>query len=396
MRAYFEHNLSRREFLQRSLIAGGVLFTGFDRLPLPAIAAAPADDPFRGGRMLGLAAFTGEAPVPMGAAFGKELDGRLYTDLSQLTPESRVTPAEKFYIRTRASELLPNAQSWMVRLGGLVARPGEIPAAELRREARPMGLRLMECAGNVHAVHFGLMSAGKWAGVPVAEILARARAKPQATRVLVSGFDRYATPSVSSVPGASWVFTLNELESAGAFLATELDGAPLARDHGAPLRLVAPGWYGCACIKWVNEITLVDDSRGATSQMREYASRTMQDGVPQMAKDYKPAVVDQAAMPIRVEKWLVSGKIKYRVVGILWGGNRPVKKLEIRFNPEEDYVPVDWFHQPANDPWSLWAHPWTPRQPGEYLIRLRVAEPRVVARRLDAGFYVRAVEIGEV
>jgi hypothetical protein len=175
-----------------------------------------------------------------------------------------------------------------------------------------------------------------------------------------------------------------------------MNGSLLTKDHGAPVRLVVPGWYGCACIKWVNEITIVDDTTAATSQMEEYAARTMQTGVPRLASDYKPATVEQAALPIRIEKWLVDEKIKYKVVGILWGGSRPLKSLEIRFNPEEDYVAVDSFQQTANDPWSFWTHAWTPKQIGTHLIRLRVNEPGVPTRRLDLGYYMRSVEITEI
>jgi len=107
-------------------------------------------------------------------------------------------------------------------------------------------------------------------------------------------------------------------------------------------------------------------------------------------------MIEQAAMPIRVEKWLISGKIKYRVVGIAWGGSQPVKALEIRFNPEEDYVRVDQFEQRRNDPWTLWSHAWSPSAPGTYSIRLAVREPQVRARRLDSGYYVRTVDINEI
>jgi hypothetical protein len=101
-------------------------------------------------------------------------------------------------------------------------------------------------------------------------------------------------------------------------------------------------------------------------------------------------------MPVRVEKWSVSGEIKYRVIGIQWGGNQSVQRLEIRFNPEEDYVPVDRLSQNKNDPWTLWTHVWNPAASGSYLIRLRVAEPKLRTRRLDMGFYVREVEISEI
>ena len=176
----------------------------------------------------------------------------------------------------------------------------------------------------------------------------------------------------------------------------EMNGKPLAADHGAPVRLVVPGWYGCAGIKWVTEITFVDDTAEATSQMQEYAARTHQKGLPTLARDFQAATIDQAAMPIRIEKWLVEEKIKYRVVGIAWGGHTPVKMLMIRFNPEEDYVPVDNFVQTKNDPWTPWTHAWSPKEPGTYSIRLAVKDPAVRTRRLDSGYYVRSVEISEV
>jgi DMSO/TMAO reductase YedYZ molybdopterin-dependent catalytic subunit len=179
--------------------------------------------------------------------------------------------------------------------------------------------------------------------VPLSELLAKAGFKRNASRVMVSGFDQYSSSSKTSVAGADWIFHLDELDAARAFLATEMNGQPLTSDHGAPLRLLVPGWYGCTCIKWVTDIQLVSNDAEATSQMREFAARTHQTGVPVIARDYSPAIIDQAAMPTRVEKWLVNGKIKYRVVGILWGGSRPVKKLEIRFNLDEDYSPVRKF-----------------------------------------------------
>jgi DMSO/TMAO reductase YedYZ molybdopterin-dependent catalytic subunit len=212
---------------------------------------------------------------------------------------------------------------------------------------------------------------------------------------LISGFDRYPIPSTTSEPGASWIFTAEDLNSSKAFFATEMNGSWLAKDHGAPVRLVMPGWYGCTCIKWVNEITLVGEDAAVTSQMQEFAARTMQQGTPELARDYRPAVIEQAAMPVRVEKWLVDGKITYRVHGIAWGGSRTVSGLEIRFNEAENFFPVADFKQTTNDPWSFWTHAWTPKGPGIYPIQLRVKDNSVPARRLNAGYYVRSVEITE-
>lgn len=387
--------MCRKEFVRRISLWAGAVITGWDNIcvgqPRPN-----QRDPFAGGKVLGIVEFEDEGRPAMNVAVGEELDGRLFTALLGLKAEERFTVTEQFYVRTRASKLLPEAKSWTVKTDGLVEKTVVLSMEDLRRRAKPVGLHLMECAGNARFAHFGLISVAKWKGVSVAEILEGLQARPQARRVLISGFDQYQSKSLSSVAGASWIFSLEELQRAGAFLATEMNDQSLTADHGAPVRLVVPGWYGCSCIKWVDAIALVGEDAEATSQMKEYAARTHQPGVPEMAKEYEPAVIDQAAMPIRVEKWLMGGKLKYRVVGILWGGTQLVKELQIRFNPEEDYIPVDHFEQTENDPWSFWTHSWSPSSPGRYSIRLRVKQPLVRTRRLDSGYYVRTVEISEV
>jgi len=396
----FDRTISRRKLLQGALLASGALLVGLEKCSgqqsTPDQTSFNIEEPFRHGRKLGIVEFAGEAPVRMGKAFGAELDRRLYTDLSALTPRNAITPADDFYIRTGVSQLLGEAELSSLKIGGLVRQRSEMIFTGLVKQARPMGAHLMECAGNVRAAHFGLMSAAEWTGLPIAPIIESAGPTSSANRVLVSGFDRYATPSATSTPGASWIFTLAELKSAGAFLATEMNGKPLTKDHGAPVRLVVPGWYGCACIKWVNEISMVGDDAVATSQMQEYASRTMQKGVPQLARDYQPAVIDLAALPIRIEKWTVDAKIVYRVVGILWGGRRAPDRLEIRFNPEEDYVPVGSFEPRHTGSWTFWTYAWRPPKTGSYMVRLRVTANSEQTRRMDVGYYLRTVEITEI
>jgi DMSO/TMAO reductase YedYZ molybdopterin-dependent catalytic subunit len=417
--ASLRKRFTRRELLRGAFAAGGTLLVGLERLaPLRASqpglqagassaartpastqgggAGQGADSGFAGGKLLGNVDFSNEARVPIGASFGAELDERLYTDLSKLAPGNLVTPASEFYVRTGASKLLDAAKISSVKFSGLVEKPLAIGIPEIARQAKSMGAHLMECAGNARGIHFGMMSAAEWNGVAAADILSLAHPASAATHVLISGFDEYAATSASSMPGASWIFSLEALRSANAFFATQMNDEPLSRDHGAPLRLMVPGWYGCCCIKWVNELAFVDETAATTSQMQEYASRTMQKGVPESLRDYEPATIDAAAMPVRIEKWAVASKVKYRVVGILWGASPPAKALEIRFNPEEDYAPVEHVEPPSDATWSLWTHAWSPRAPGPYIIRLRVNDPHTRTRRLDAGAYVRSVEIGEV
>jgi len=388
--------LKRRHFVRTSCLSAGSLLFGWAHPALSARLNATSQDSFANGKLLGQLEFLTEGPVEMDAAFGNELDGRLYTSLADLDGQRLVTPPERFYIRTRASQILPTPDHWTVPVDGLVAQGLELKIGQLHSKARPLGVHLLECAGNTRAAHFGMISVGEWAGIPLSEILLEAKPKPSAAHVLISGFDRYIRSSASSTPGASWIFKLDDLLRSNAFLATQLDSKPLSRDHGAPVRLVVPGWYGCCCIKWVEHISLVDDTAESTSQMLEYAARTHQNGSPRLAKDFLPARIDHAAMPIRVEKWLVDEKIRYRIVGLLWGGSQPIKTLAIRCNPEEDYVPVDSLPAAQTAPWTIWSHAWSPAARGTYIIRLAIKEPELRARRLESGYYARTVEITEV
>ena len=304
---------SRRNFLRSSLVAGGTFATGLEKIYALLPRSAFQNHALQGGIQTGTLDFVGESHSPLGTLIGTELNGRLYSDLSQLSPEGPLSTLEQFYIRTRASSLLNVEEDWEIKVAGLAARPTTIHAGNLRKNATNSGLHLMECSGNARATRFGMLSAAQWRGVPISALLTECKPKPSATRVMVSGFDTYSATSATSIAGADWIFTVEELKSTNAFLAIEMDGEPLSKDHGAPVRLVVPGWYGCCCIKWVNGITLLDDAAAATSQMLEFAARTHQQGAPKLAREFRPASIDAAAMPTRIEKWLIDGKIKYRI-----------------------------------------------------------------------------------
>jgi DMSO/TMAO reductase YedYZ molybdopterin-dependent catalytic subunit len=289
-------------------------------------------------------------------------------------------------------------EDWTIGVGGRERPSATFAVRDLIKAAKPMGAHLIECAGNNDPQNFGLMSVAEWDGVPLDVPLDKTAARDKTDVVLVSGWD-HSGPSARSVPGASWVFPLATFAERGAFLATGMNGEPLPLDHGAPVRLVVPGWYGCSWIKWVNTIRFVRDEEPTTPQMQEFARRTHQDGTPERALDYAPPVIDLAATPIRVEKRRIDGRLEYRIVGIVWGGQSSAERarLMIRFNPSDSFKSFTVCPTPTTHrTWSLWEYRWRPTQPGSYSIVLQAASPDIRARRLDLSFYIRRVVIDEV
>ena len=332
----------------------------------------------------------GGAPTtPLNRLLGNGLDARQFNDLSTIRPSepaTLVTPNDRFYIRTAAPSDADGARGF--------SRATGVDLAALEKDATRVGPWAMECAGNADPANFGLLSAASWEGIPIPAILDRLPKPTPGARVLVSGVDDEG-PAVTSTPGASWIFTRDQLER--GILATRMNDAALPRHHGAPWRLVVPGWYGCACIKWVDRIGFVPDAAAATSQMQEFAARTHQNGTPALAREFEPAVIDTAAMPVRVEKWVVDGRVEYRLVGIIWGGTQRTNALSIRFKTGGAWTKVDDCPMPASPlTWSTWTHTWRPTATGRYQIVLRVDDPSVRTRRLDLFFYVREIQIDEI
>lgn len=394
---------SRRQALARLGLAGATWAAGAPAL-LERLAAAHEPCPAAGPagvleRTLPLYGGGRPVPTPFGPLVGRPgLDARRFTDLSRLEPDRLVTPTSEVFVRTSAPKALAGRPSpWTIAVTGQAGgAPATIDIDALRVRSRSMGVHLIECAGNSDPQNFGLMSAVAWSGVPLAELLAPFGRPPGAAAVLVHGVDD-EEPAWRSVPGASWVVPLDHPAAREAFLATGMNGEPLPLDHGAPVRLVVPGWYGCAWIKWVDELRFVGPDEPSTAQMREFAARTHQAGIPELARDYEPPVIDLAATAVRVEQRRHDGRVFYRIVGIVWGGAAPVDRLEIRFDPREPWQPVAICPPPTTHrTWSLWEFRWHPPAPGVYGIVLRAADRAIRTRRLDLSFYIRRVRIEEV
>lgn len=393
-------------------IAGSHLIPTDEPLALSSGKLLDTDfpDPFAGGQIVGYLPFELEgqgSPLVPGQVNGAGHDARRIIDpASLLMARTRITPAADFYIRTEYPDLLHPPEEWKIRLGGEVGKPQALPLAKLDAAVEPKGPVLLECSGNHRSLRFGLLSVADWDGVSIGKVLDMAEPAKKATSVLINGFDDDShlpdggpPYSTHSMPTCSWVFTRDQLEQTGAFLATRMNGKPLPKDQGAPVRLVVPGWYGCTEVKWVNQIKLVDKNEPATLQMLEFSDRTGQQTHrdesistyhqvgPKLAREYVPASIDQAALAVRVEQWKLGDKVAYRVIGITWGGPNRTDKLKIRFRfkgRDASFERVQFCKASTSiSSYGIWVHRWDPKRPGPYLIDVRLNAPGMRSRRME-------------
>ncbi len=388
----YTQSATRRDFLRYGVTGTTALMIGCSTAEKTLLRKSELPAPPQG------ATFVGKIPFMrrnrrerLEEVYGVGWSGRFRQDLSLLTPETLITSNERFYIRTRCPTALDLSLPWSIEVGGASGEIEERPVETVISASRSMGVHLLECSGNGGS--FGLLSAAEWSGVPLAEFLALEGVQPPTEHLLISGFDEHPETTDPRVLGANWIYRWQDLIDAGAFLATGMNGVPLPPDHGYPVRLVVPGWYGCTCIKWVNEIRFVGPDELSTAHMREFAGRTEQSTAHERAADYAAALIDLTAVPIRVEQWQLEGEPFYRLVGVLWGGRQLTEDLRIELGADTEAVPVDYFSHEDYRTWSLWSHIWRPASAGVHQLRMQVGESEIRTRRLDRGFYRQRVEI---
>lgn len=339
---------------------------------LAAMAACRSEGPlvFPGPEVLRVLPFLEEQHA-LEVVTGAGLDQRRAIDLAK---RPVLLANDAFYIRTGTPlDLVPDG--WIVDLDG-----EPVAASELAEGAVDQGIALLECSGNSAGLGFGLISAAAWSGVPLIDLL-----EPDGDPLIeVVGYDEHPAPTGNSSPGCSWIFRWSDL--AEAFLATGMNDEPLPEVHGAPVRLIVPGWYGCCNVKWVQSVRIVPEDTLSTAQMREFASRTHQAGIPSLAADFQPARAELSAVVVRVEE--LTGGL-HRFHGFAWGERSGSLTLHVG----DQVIPLD---QPLAGPrhtWEVWSVDATIEGTGPQRLRL-TGDPGVPQLRLDGGFYDRSVSFG--
>src|SRR5437870_4619224 len=194
---------------------------------------------------------------------------------------SPVTPLGLHYVLTHYDIPVVDPRSWRLRVEGHVDRPLELSLDEVRALPRVTVPVTMECAGNGRAllaprpisqpwIHEAVGTAD-WTGARVAAVLGRAGPGSAAVEVAFRGMDRGVEAGIKQQFERS--LPLAEAGRRDVILAYEMNGRPLLPQHGYPLRLVVPGWYGMTNVKWVDRVTVLDEPFLGHQQAIAYRSR---------------------------------------------------------------------------------------------------------------------------
>jgi len=214
------------------------------------------------------------------------------------TMAADVTPAGSHYLLIHYDVPLIDADTFKLKIHGLVERELEISLSELKKRKTFTASVLMACAGNgrmgmkdrfIHHVPWGPDAFGcaNWTGCSLSELLQDVGLKPGAKQVIFTGADKGV--EWGKVDNFRRSMTVDQAMTGHIMLCWEMNGAPLLACHGAPLRIIVPGWYGMASVKWLTDIKVTEGGWWGT-EMQVYCYRTH-------LKDPTPVPLEQ--LPVR-------------------------------------------------------------------------------------------------
>ncbi len=302
---------------------------------------------------------------------------------------SFITPNEQFFIRSHFAVPKLNPRSWRLTVEGLVDRPFEINYTDLLSLPSRSMMMTLECAGNsrifltpkVGGLQWGLGAVGnaEWTGIPLAAVLERAGVRPGAVEVVLEGADAGEIKKDPQSPGKIHFARSLPLEKAlrsDVLLAYEMNGTQLPVAHGFPLRVVVPGWYAMASVKWLTRIVVTDRVFQGYFQTADYTYWDQREGLPiQLLPVAELEVKAQIARPALHE--VVPARSVYRMHGAAWVGESEVTKVEVSTNAGRTWKAAELLSASSRYAWCLWEYRWyTPPRVGRHIVMARATDAR--------------------
>jgi DMSO/TMAO reductase YedYZ molybdopterin-dependent catalytic subunit len=350
---------TRREILKGGLAAAGLGVLGFPEWAMPALAQGETIVPF--------------TDLPDNINLTPTPDRRII-DIRKIS--GTLTPRDQFFTTQHYGHPDIDPATYRLKIAGLVDRPLSFSLAELKQMRSTEIVFGFECSGNRRPLQ-GLSSNGRWTGVPLRTVLDRAGIKAEAKEFVFFGADhgeedvdfRGTITKVDQQFGRS--LSREKALSPEPLLAYALNGEPLTKHQGFPLRLIVPGWYGVANVKFLSEIHVQEDQYLGKYQARWY--RTLRGEMINGEMKWKEAAISHLQLKSFIARVSRDGS-RHNVFGVILHDGTPIRSVEVSV----DNGP--W--QPATlDPstkekysWKWFNYVWNGATPGEHTLVSRVTD----------------------
>ncbi len=328
-------------------------------------------------------------------------DDRFFKEEVQLAARNRgmpleglrypITPTGMHYLLVHFDIPEVDAREWRLTVNGLVSRPITLALDDIKRRPATTITVTMECAGNGRALlsprpisQPWLMEAvgtSKWTGTPLRGVLEEAGVADEAVEILFTGLDRGVHGDELHYFQRS--LSIQEATREEVLLAYEMNGQPLQPQHGYPLRLVVPGWYGIASVKWLDRIEATAQPSQAYQMVRTYRySQTADDpGEPVTlirvrALMVPPGIPDFVTRTRLVEAGLVT------LTGRAWAGRLGVSRVEVSADGCSTWSDAKLGEQLSAYAWRAWSFEWQAK-PGTHTLAVRATDSEGNVQPLD-------------
>ncbi len=358
-----------REMTRRETLRLGLATTaGLALIPewaIPALAQGEVDVPF--------------TDFPANFVTSPADGARRTIDIRKI--DGLITPADQFFFIQHYDRPQIDPASYRLKLTGLFTKPTQLSLDDLKSMRSVDVVNGYECSGNSPRGMQGLSSCGRFTGVRLRDVLRRVGVDDSAREVVFFGADkgpeevvfRTTTLKVQQQFGRS--ITLENALKPEPILAWALNGQPLDRNHGFPLRVIMPGWYGVANVKWLSEIHLQQERYLGNYQARHYRTVWAEGGTGELT-DPATQFVEREVSKLNVKSVIARVRKSadtYTIHGFVLNDGTPLRSVEVKIdNGPWQKATLD----PANSQysWKLFSYRWQGATPGEHTLVSRATD----------------------
>ena len=302
-----------------------------------------------------------------------------FLDLRKI--DGLITPNDQFFFIQHYNKPELDAAKHRIKVTGLVNKPLELSLADLQAMPKAEIVNGYECSGNSGRAMQGLSSNGRFTGVRLRDVLKRAGLDDKAREVVFFGADRgnedvvFRQQTFKIQQQFARSITLENAQKPEPMLVYALNGQPLTRDSGFPVRMMMPGWYGVANVKWLSEIHLQEGRFLGNYQARWY--RTMRTvGGTGTETDPETQWVETEVTRLNLKSTIARvtklGDV-HRVRGWVLNDGTPLRSVEVKVD-DGPWKPAVLDAANTKHSWKLFTYTWEGATPGEHTLVSRVTD----------------------